>query len=382
MILANGNVVCDDFVLRKCDVRVENGKIAEIGENLSGKEKIDCSGRFILPGFIDSHIHGAVGVRVSSNQEDLLKITGYEATQGVTSIFATTEASPIEEIFSQMETVKRTSEKTKGAKIVAIHAEGPFINLKKAGAMVPESILIPDKILLDKMLEKSGGMLKKMTIAPEINGGIDFIKYAAQRGVAISLGHTDADFDVAQQAFDAGATMTTHTFNAMRALNHREPGIIGAALVNPNVSCEVICDYIHIHPSIIRLIYKAKGADNMIMISDSGNAAGCDVKEFEVDGVKRYISDGVVRLEDGTIAGSAKTLYDGVKNLLKDGFAIEDVSKMASFNPAKSIGIDVETGSIKVGKCADLVVLDGNYDITYTFVNGENVFKRENRYVI
>ena len=370
MILANGKVLCDDFVLRKCDLRIENGKIAEIGENLCGEEKCECHGDFILPGFIDTHIHGAVGVRVSTNFDDLKKITQYEATQGVTSIVITTEASKKEEILAQMETIKAAAQKTYGAKIAAIHAEGPFLNMEKKGAMTPENILLPDIELFDRMIEKSGGMLKKMTIAPELEGAESLIRYATQNGVVISLGHTDASFDEAQKAIEIGANMTTHTFNAMRALNHREPGILGAALTDPRVSCEVICDHIHIHPAVIKLIYKVKGVDNVIMISDSIDAAGYDGKEFEVDGIKRYIEDGVIRLADGTIAGSAKSLYDGVKNLIKDGIPIEDVSKMASFNPAKIIGIDAKTGSIKVGKCADLVVLDSEYRIKYTFVDG------------
>ena len=169
---------------------------------------------------------------------------------------------------------------------------------------------------------------------------------------------------------------------AMPVLPYREPEIVescaglGAVFENDDVKCEVICDYIHLHPAIIKMIYKIKGADKINMISDSGTAAGLDISEFEVNGVKRYIKDGVVRLADGTIAGSARTLLDGVKNLVSSGIPLEDVSKMASLNPAKTLGLDDEIGSISVGKFADLVVLDKDLNVCKTFINGKCEYER------
>ncbi|MEE0409373.1 MAG: amidohydrolase family protein, partial [Clostridia bacterium] len=203
-----------------------------------------------------------------------------------------------------------------------------------------------------------------------------FIRYAKSKGLVVSMGHTDSDYETATAAIDAGATQLTHTFNAMRPINHREPGILGAVFENDDVKCEVICDYIHLHPAIIKMIYKIKGADKINMISDSGTAAGLDISEFEVNGVKRYIKDGVVRLADGTIAGSARTLLDGVKNLVSSGIPLEDVSKMASLNPAKTLGLDDEIGSISVGKFADLVVLDKDLNVCKTFINGKCEYER------
>ena len=229
---------------------------------------------------------------------------------------------------------------------------------------------------LDKMIEAGDGMLKLITIAPDNEGSIEFIRYAVERGLTVSMGHTDADFETAQAAIDAGATQLTHTFNAMRPLNHREPGVLGAALTDNRVKCEAICDYIHLHPATVKLIYAAKGADRINMISDSGTAAGITVSEFEVDGVKRYVKDGVVRLADGTIAGSARTVLDGVKNLVSSGIPLRDVSKMASLNPAKTLGMDDTIGSIAVGKLADLVVLDNALNVEYTFINGKCEYKR------
>ena len=371
MILKNALVMDENFCLKKLDIRIENEKIIEIGTDLSGDEILDFSDKYILPGFIDTHIHGAYGIRFDYQPDGFDKMTKFEATQGVTAVAASTSTAEFEKIIKQISYIAEISKKCAGTKIVAIHAEGPFLSVSKKGAMKPECILAPDNDKLDKMIEAGKGMLKLITIAPDNDGSIEFIRYAKSKGLVVSMGHTNADFETTQKAIDAGASQLTHTFNAMRPINHREPGILGAVFINPDVKCEVICDYIHLHPAIIKMIYKIKGADKINMISDSGTAAGLNISEFEVNGVKRYIKDGVVRLADGTIAGSARTLLDGVKNLVLSGIPIEDVSKMASLNPAKSLGLDAEIGSIEVGKYADLVVLDKDLNVCATFINGK-----------
>lgn len=374
MIFANAHIVDENFNVRKCDIQVIEGKIAKIGENLSGDEILNMSGKYILPGFIDTHFHGANGVRVNNKAEDILKITSFEVTQGVTSVAITTSSTEFSELILNMKAIAKATETPIGAKIIGIHAEGPFLNIKKKGAMNPENILVPDKEKLDAMIESSNGLLKLITIAPDVDGAIDFIKYAHESDITVSLGHTDATYDIAEKAFLAGATQTTHTFNAMRAYSHREPGILGAALTNPEIVCEMICDYVHLHPATVKLIYLAKGADNINMISDSEYATGLNIKEFMADGQKVYLKDGVLRLEDGTISGSAMTLLDGVKHLLHDGYPIGDVAKMASLNPAKSMKADDYLGSIKVGKCADFAVLDEEFELYATFIDGKRVF--------
>lgn len=375
MILKNGLVMDKNFELKKLDIKITGEKIAEIGENLSGDAILDVNDKYILPGFIDTHIHGAYGIRIDDAVGDHNKITKFEATQGVTSIAITTDTAEFGKILEQIERAVMLSKTCHGTKIVAIHAEGPFLSQSKKGAMNPEYILAPDNDKLDRMIAAGKGMLKLITIAPDKDGSIEFIRYAKSKGLVVSMGHTDADFETAQAAIDAGATQLTHTFNAMRPINHREPGVLGAVFTNPDVKCEVICDYIHLHPAIIKMIYLIKGADKINMISDSGTAAGIEVSEFEVDGVKRYVKDGVVRLADGTIAGSARTLLDGVKNLVSSGIPLCDVSKMASLNPAKTLGIENETGSIAIGKYADLVVLDKDLNVENTFINGVCEYK-------
>ena len=380
MILANGLVMTDDFKLKRLDIKLEGDKIVKLAEKIEDSDKVmDMSGKYILPGFIDTHIHGAYGVRISDESPGLHQVTRFEVTQGVTSLAITTAASEFNDILRQIDDAVKASKEKVGAKIAGIHAEGPFINKKYKGAMNGDNIIAPDKEKLDIMLARAEGLLKIITVAPEAEGAAEFIKYAAESGLTVSMGHTDSTFDEAVAAVSAGATQATHTFNAMRAFNHREPGILGAALTLDDVKCEMICDYVHLHPATVKLIYKLKGADKINIISDSGHAAGMNVTEFMVDGLMRYVKDGVVRLADGTIAGSAKTVLDGVKNLVSSGVPLEDVSKMASLNGAKSLKMEHLIGSISVGKIADLAVLDENFDVDYTFVDGKCVYDRKMR---
>lgn len=379
MILKNGLVVDETFSLRKCDVQIENGLITAVGENLTGDNAIDMTGRYILPGFIDSHMHGAMGHKISDTHPlpDFNKITRYEASQGVTSIAISTVCCEYEHLLAQIDLAVQAAKHTEGAKIAAIHAEGPFINPAKKGAMDEKAILAPSCEKLMQLIEHGQGLLRLVTLAPEMEGALDVIALAVQKGLTVSMGHTDATYEAARAAIDAGATQSTHTFNAMRALSHREPGVLGAALTDPRVSCEMICDHTHLHPAILKLIYQIKGADKINIISDSEHGAGLTQSEIVVDGEVRYIRDGVMRLEDGTIAGSASSMLYGIQNLLRDGFPLTDVAKMASLNPAKTLKIDHLTGSIQAGKAADLVILDNNYNVLATYVDGACAYKGE-----
>lgn len=375
MILSNAKVMCGDFVLRVCDVRIENGRIAEIAESIEGSDRIDLSGNYLLPGFIDTHIHGAHGSRFDDAEPDDYNITEFEATQGVTAVAATVAGS-IDGIVKQCERLYETHLAPKGAKVVAIHSEGPFISPVRKGAMSTKNMLAPDVESLSRIIDAAHGLLKIVSLAPELDGATELVEYAASRGVRVSMGHTDATHDAAQKAVECGATRMTHTFNAARPINHREPGVLGVALTDDRVYCEMICDLVHLHPTTIKLIYAAKGADKINVISDSSKVAGIEADEFYVGTVKRIVRNGAIYLEDGTIAGSVCTVLDGVKNLIKMGIPMSDVSKMTSLSPAKSLGLDGELGSISVGKLADLVVLDENIDVVATFVNGNCVYTK------
>lgn len=371
MILANGLVMDADFRLRHCDLLIEDGKIVKIEEKLEGDDKIDMTGRYILPGFIDTHIHGAYGVRIDDEKPDLSVITHFQATQGITSIAITTFCPPFDELLKQFDIVADFAREKAGCKIAGIHAEGPFL-CARAG----KNTVAPTIEKLNMMIEHSQGLLKIITVSPEMENAEEIIRYAVSKGITVSLGHTDADYETTRRVIEAGATQATHTFNAVRAYHHREPGVLGAVLTNPEVVCEMICDYVHLHPATVKLIYMLKGAERINLVSDSTTATGTGMTEYVVNGVTRYVIDGVSRSADGTISGSVKTLYDDVKNLLGLGIPLEHVSRMASLNPARSLKMDHLTGSITIGKMADLVVLDQNYDVEVTYVDGECVYRR------
>lgn len=379
MILSGGKIVTDKFTLENKNIKIEGNIISDISENCNDDNVVDVSGMYVLPGFIDTHLHGACGERIEYENANINKITRFEVTKGVTGIALCTASSEFSQLLLNLEKAKKASEECEGCKILAIHAEGPFLSDSKKGAMNAENLVAPDAYKFDEMLKASGGLIRIMTISPEMDGAMQVIEYVQNKGICVSMGHTNADFDTAKMAIDKGARRMTHTFNASRAINHREPGVVVAALNDDRVTCEVICDFVHLHPEIVKLIYKMKGKDGMCIISDSSTAAGIEVSEFEVNGVKRYVKNGVVTLADGTIAGSTRTILDGVKNLVSLGIPLEDVSKMASFVPARDLKMDDKLGSLKEGKLADIVVLDKNLDVVYTFVNGKCVYKRDEK---
>lgn len=373
MILKNGTILHDNFKFSKSDLEIKGEKINKIDSVInSNSDSIDVSDMYVIPGFIDTHMHGAYGSRFNDPNPNINVITSFEATKGVTTITATTSSDDFSILMKQFDDIVLAIEKgTHGAKIAGIHAEGPFLSKMYKGAMTEKYIITPTLEKMEQMLLHSKGYLKIITIAPEVKNAADAISFFSKNNVKVSMGHTNATFEEANNGIKCGATQSTHTFNAMRSYNHRETGVLGCVLTNPLIKCEMICDFVHLHPNTIELIYHMKGVDNINVISDSGHAAGMELTEFMVSGIMRYVKDGVVRLADGTIAGSAKTLLEGIQNLVNIGIPLENVCKMASLNPAKTLGIDNETGSITEGKYADIVVLDKDLQVKYTFVNGK-----------
>ncbi|HAN20985.1 MAG TPA: N-acetylglucosamine-6-phosphate deacetylase [Clostridiales bacterium] len=373
MVLKNGTILNENFKLIKSDIEIKEDKITRIDTKIDNNtDLIDVTGMYVLPGFIDTHMHGAYGERFNDSDPDIDKITTFLATKGITTIAATTASDDFNHLLHQFDDIVSAIENGNcGAKIAGIHAEGPFINKKLKGAMTEEYIINPTKEKIEQMLCHCKNYLKIITIAPEIENAKEAITLFVNNDVKVSIGHTNATLAEAEDGIKWGASQSTHTFNAMRPYNHREPGVLGSVLTNPKIKCEMICDFVHLHPKTIEFIYQIKGVDNINIVSDSGHTAGTNLTEFMVSGVMRYVKDGIVCLADGTIAGSTKTLLEGVQNLVSIGIPLEDVAKMASLNPAKSLGIDCETGTITVGKFADIVVLDKDLQVKYTFVNGK-----------
>jgi len=376
MILKNAKVLYKEKELIDADIYIKNGRIEKVGELADiNDEVIDLKGKTILPGFIDNHNHGAMGHWFKTPDVDFDELSSFFAEQGITGMLATTSTAPISSILESMKSIADGEKKrTKGTKILGIHAEGPFLSKRRKGAMDESNIISATPELIDEMLSASEGLLKVITIAPEEDANTKVITYAAKKGINCSIGHTDSTYEEAVAAIDAGAASSTHTFNGMRPLSHRDPGVLGAVLTDDRVYCEVICDFYHVNPAIVKMIYKLKGAEKMIVISDTVPAAGIKTETFVLDGTLNYIRDGLLIREDGVINGSVRTLKDGFKNLLSIGIPLADISRMISGNPARLNGLFEETGSIEEGKLADLTVTDDEGNIFMTIINGEIEF--------
>ena len=375
MIIKNALVYTEDHKFEKKDVRIEDERIAEIAENgqitATDEDVIDGEGMYAIPGLVDIHFHGAVGYDFcQASKEELLKIAEYEAKNGVLAICPAT-MSYNEEILGHVMDKAADYKEDTGADLVGINMEGPFINLKKAGAQNPEYIMPADKEMFLRLQERSGGLIKLVDIAPEEPGAMEFID-RAKGEVVISLAHTASDYDTAREAIEHGASHATHLYNAMPPLNHREPGVIGAVRDSEKCHPELICDGVHIHPSVIRATFAMFGADRMILISDSMRATGLEDGEYTLGGQPVTVRGNLATLHDGTIAGSATNLMDCMRFVVKTvGLPLETAVMCATENPAKEIGIFNEVGSISVGKRADFVLLDQELNIAAVYIDGK-----------
>jgi len=371
-IIKNGLVVTSDFKgFEKKDIFIENGLITNEIKDKSAVRIFDAREKFVLPGLIDIHNHGALGISYSDTEKSFYPPLRFCAESGITSVVATLYVNSISNLSAQIENIVSSNNAYKScSKIVGIHVEGPFLSPKKAGAMR----LCSDEYTVEnfnKLIDTGKGFIKIVTIAPECDGAEEMIKSGKARGIRMSLGHTDATYEEAMAAIRAGATGSTHTFNAMRPLSHRDPGVIGAILTDTRVSCEIICDKIHISEPIIKLIYAAKGSDNVIIVSDNIAPAGLPDGEYTVDGILNTVKDGACTVNNGkTIAGSIQSQSAGAKNLVKLGIPLNEVSKMCSYNPACAIGLENEIGSIKSGNSADIIITDENFNVEHTFISG------------
>ncbi|SDB23284.1 N-acetylglucosamine-6-phosphate deacetylase [Pseudobutyrivibrio sp. YE44] len=364
MIIKNGKIFRDDKGFVEEDLLIYDGKITDdvAKASLDGKI-IDASGKYVIPGLVDIHSHGAVGHDFcDASAEGLKEILRYEKSVGVTSYCPTSMTLSKEMLLDIFKSAKEISPDAELASIVGINMEGPFISDAKKGAQNGKYIHKPDATFFDECNDATGRLIKLVTLAPEEDGALEFIE-ACKDKVAISVGHTAATFDQADIAFKAGANHVTHLCNGMPPFNHREPGVFGAAIENENVIVELICDGIHIHPAMIRTIFKLFGCDRVAIISDSMEATGMPDGDYEL-GKQHVIKKGnLATLEDGTIAGSATNLFEGMKCAIEFGIPAEDAIKSATTTPAKSIGLYPEIGCLEVGSKADVLLLDEKFNL-------------------
>ena len=339
-------------------------------------EVIDAAGGCVSPGLIDVHCHGFMGWDASHGSLDELRQMSRRAAQtGVTAWLPTTmtlDWPTLERCFAAIRRAQAESlaPDWRGAQVLGAHAEGPFISPKRKGAQAEACIQRPDA----EKLRPWADVIRLMTLAPELDGAIDCIRAAREMGIAVSMGHTDATFDQARAGIEAGVTHATHTFNAMPPLNHREPGVVGAALSDGRVYCELICDTFHVHPALFGLMARQK-PDRLVLITDSIASAGLPDGPHDQMGAT-VIVDGIrCRFPDGTIAGSALTLDRAVRNFREHtGLPLWQVVNMAALHPAMSIGVDAAKGSLDPGKDADILITDPDFNVRATFVRGIRVF--------
>ncbi len=379
MIIKNGLVLKgENNCFEPTDICISEGKIVSFGnaaDTLKTSEDFDAEGLYVIPGFIDTHDHGCVGVEFAAEDEAFEKARVWLAEQGITGVAPTVRAMPMELTIAAEKNILREAGKASGgAKILGIHLEGPFVSHSRSGAMCPPDIVCESEALR-RMAEEACGMLKIMTLSPERENAIEVIKAAEELGVKISLGHSDATYETAKAAIEAGASRATHIFNAMRPLSHRETGILGAVLTDDRVTCEMICDFVHLDEAVMRMVYRLKGAQKIAIISDSGYMTGLGDGEYRIGDYKqlRIVKDGVCRTPEGHIAGSCVSMLAGARNLLHMGVPLEEVSLMGSLNPARALGAEASVGSLAEGKAADIVVCDGELNIKAVFVDGKMV---------
>ena len=358
MIIKNGKVFQEDGTYRSQDLYVEKGRIVESEADVTDKTEIDASGLKVLPGMVDVHSHGAKGYDFSDGDvQGLRRILQYEKASGVTTWCPTSMTLPREQLLHIFRTVQEAETDDTCAHIRGIHMEGPFLDPGKKGAHVEENIIKPNVDFFRECNRASGGKIRLVTLAPNVEGAMEFLR-EVKNETYVSLGHTGADYACARKAMEAGALHVTHLFNAMKPMGHRDPGLVGAAADCEACMVELIGDGIHIHPAMIRNAFRLFGPERVILISDSMRAAGMEDGIYELGGQKVIMKNRKAVLEDGTIAGSAVNLYDCMRSVVSMGVPEGEAILAATRNPARSIGIYQETGSLVPGKRADILLTD------------------------
>lgn len=382
LAIVGGKVVTPSAVIENGTVLCEDGKITFVG---SGKEAapepdsqiVDAAGEIVMPGFIDIHFHGSGGDDVMANgAEGIRRISRALMKFGTTGFLATTIAARHSELMKAVEDTiaaeTADAETHEGAEILGLHIEGPYINLKFKGAQPVEGIRDPNFDECRELLSAAAGRIKIMTMAPELPGGIELIRFLKSNGVEASLGHSEADYDTALAAIDAGATRATHLYNAMSGVHHRKPGLASAVLNEPGIQAELICDGVHVHPQMARLAWRAKGRDGLTLITDATAAQGVGDGNFTLGDFQIQVRGPLCTLMDGvTIAGSVLTMNRAVGNAMDfTGMSLVDAAYTSSLAPAKACGVADRKGSIEAGKDADLAVLKPDFSVSHTIRAG------------
>jgi N-acetylglucosamine-6-phosphate deacetylase len=378
MLIKNCNIIYINKI-ENGSILIENGKIKEINPNTCSDEDIlDAHGLYISPGFIDVHIHGAGGFDTMDGT--VLAINTIAKTivkHGTTSFTPTTMTVSIEAIKKSMKVIKQLKEEgTDGAHVLGAHLEGPFINPEAIGAQNPNYLLSPSISAYNEMVRDCEDAVVSVTLAPEVEGSKELIRYLSEKGIICSIGHTKATYDQTMEAIKCGACHSTHLYNAMTPLNHRDPGVVGA-IFDSNITTETISDGIHISYPALRIAYKQKSTDKVLLITDAMMACSMPDGEYSLGGQSVTVTNGAARLKNGALAGSILTLDKAVNNVYKNSdLTLHEIVKMASYNGARHCKVHDHKGQIKEGYDADLILFDDDINIKKVFILGKEIYTK------
>ncbi|MBC1562712.1 N-acetylglucosamine-6-phosphate deacetylase [Listeria booriae] len=367
--------ISDEKGTKAAHIIIHDGKIQKITDTIGDESAYDTiiegQNQLLIPGMIDVHIHGANHYdMMDGTTQSIQEVSKKCLETGCTGFLVTSVTSSLEQLLVMIEATKQVVGNEMGAKILGIHLEGPYLNIEKKGMQNPAFLRHPDLDEMKEIMKHADGLIKMVTIAPELPGAKEMIAYLKSKDIVVAAGHTNATYEEAIDAFNQGVTHITHCCNAMPQIHHRSPGITTAALERDGVSVQAIVDNVHLHPGIVRLMHKVKTADQMVLITDALQAMGVGDGDYQFGGHHVTVTDGVARLDDGTLASSTVTMNQALKVSTDMVIPLHDTIKMATTTPAQILN-ENNIGRIEIGKDADLVLLNENFEVISVLLKGE-----------